>query len=137
MGGAADSPWSVSNSQADDLLVWLEPWAEEFVIASRSTMALEIANGGSGDTDIDVEIEETDGRIILWARSGQIVRVFIDDILQRSASASVEFPAIPGFTTKGFLSLTMGDHPEARVGGAPFAPEKLPFWVKLQGWFGI
>lgn len=108
----ADQRWSVSNAGPEAWRLWLEPWAEEFVVPGRSTIVLE-AIGGSDDC-ASFELDWTSEHLVAWA-SGSTVRVFIDEVLQDSASATIPVPA---GLTKEVLNIVFSGHPAARLGGA-------------------
>ena len=127
--------WAMSNAQPSDLLVWLEPWAEEFCVASKSSILCEI-DGSTTQTGFP-EIELTEGHVVFWASFGNLVRVRIDGILQDSASATIVFPEIPNLSSKEVLNLCFPKGSAARVGG--LAPAKSPSrsaWRKLIDWLG-
>ena len=107
--------WAMSNAQADDLLVWLEPWAEEFLVPARSWVMLEMSNASAGAAPPEVDLTAT--QVTVWATGGGLVKVSIDGIVQPSGSALVAFPDVPGFSTKTFLNLVFQGHPSANVGG--------------------
>ena len=110
----------------EPVLVWLEPWAEEFHLGAQSTLQFVAPNGGDlGD------IEQTHDQITLWATT-DIVQVFIDGVLQETASASV--PAPVGLT-KGLLHTVFEAQPSARLGGRPRGSPPS-FWSKLKRRFG-
>ena len=122
--------WAVSNAQPDDLLVWLEPWAEEFRVPSGSSVLFEI-DSDAERTEVP-ELEVTDDHIVYWANGGELIRVSIDGIFQNSASAQVVSPEFPNLSPKEFLSLALPTHSTARLGGRPPAasPDE-PIWRKL------
>src|SRR3954468_14447684 len=103
--------WGLSNVGPDKLLVWLEPWAEEFEVPGGSTIVLRVTEQESSA----VEIESRPDHIVVWASAGQTARVYIDDHIQESASAS--FPVPGGFagSTRELLSLMFDGQPQARL----------------------
>ncbi|MBB6426706.1 hypothetical protein [Sphingopyxis sp. JAI128] len=114
------SQWSLSNPGRDALLVWLEPWAEEFVVPARSTVAMRAASGRAVG-----EIEWTLDHLIVWA-SAPTVEVFIDGVLQDSGSATIP---IPEGLTKGMLNILFAGQPAARLGGAHVnVDERVSLW---------
>jgi hypothetical protein len=66
----ADWQWGISNIGAGKLLIWLEPWAEEFDVESRSTATLRVSNPACNDRCLDVET--TNNHIVVWARGGDL-----------------------------------------------------------------
>jgi hypothetical protein len=117
--------WAVSNAGPETLLVWLEPWAEEFEVPPRSTLALRF-NSEADDT----EIECTADHIVVWAGPGQTARVYIDHELQESASASIPVPGGFDGSTKELLGLMFGGQPSARLGGEE-RRRRIPRWGRL------
>jgi hypothetical protein len=59
-----DNHWSLSNSGRDELLVWLEPWADEFAVPTRSTVVMRPSSGHTLG-----EIEWTPDHLIVWANA--------------------------------------------------------------------
>jgi hypothetical protein len=114
--------WSLSNPGPDELVVWLEPWAEEFVVPARSTIAVR-ASGGPEPSEVG-EIEWVSDHVVIWA-TAKMVEVYIDDELQDTASAIV---SLPDGLSKGMLNVMFKGHPSARVGGAASEPHQKPSW---------
>ena len=114
-----DAGWhgGVSNAGPDELLVWLEPWAEEFGVAVRSTITLTVS--GSSDKEEPIEVESTPDHLVLWASAGQRVRIFIDGIPLETASAQMTVPGGNG-STRQFLTTLFAKEPAARLGGRSF-----------------
>ena len=127
--------WAMSNAQPADLFVWLEPWAEEFCVPSKSSILFDI-DDSTARAELP-EIELTDDHVVFWANFGSLVRVKIDDILQDSASAKIIFPDIPNLSPKDFLNLVFPEDSAARVGGrTPATSPSRSTWRKLTDWFG-
>ncbi|MGE0543341.1 MAG: hypothetical protein AB7R89_24540 [Dehalococcoidia bacterium] len=61
----------VSNEDASPLVLFLEPWAESFVISPHS--AIEVVAYGSGDGHL--VIDEADNQLIVWGWTGSTVHV--------------------------------------------------------------
>ncbi|MFN3819471.1 hypothetical protein [Blastomonas sp.] len=119
-----DNQWSLSNPGRNSLLVWLEPWAEEFVVPPKSTIAMTPARGQALG-----EIEWTPDHLVVWA-SAPTVEVFVDTVLQDSGSATI---SIPDGLTKGILSIVFGGHPAARLGGTPADTyQPRPLWDRIK-----
>ena len=111
------------------MLVWLEPWADELNLPAGSTVQFNASDGGNVG-----EIEQTHEQITLWA-STDIVQVFIDDILQDTASASI---AAPAGLTKAMLHTVFDAQPSARLGGRPRPSTALiSIWSKLKRQLGF
>jgi hypothetical protein len=127
-----DYNWRLSNPGPDELVIWLEPWAEEFVIPVRSSVALQ-APGGVEAQEVG-EIEWASDHIVVWA-SARIVAVFIDDVLQESASAVVP---VPDGLSKGMLNILFKGLPTARLGGAASdTGDKASWWERLSRRFRL
>ncbi|QCB55356.1 hypothetical protein E5675_13560 [Sphingopyxis sp. PAMC25046] len=119
-----DNQWSLSNPGRDELLLWLEPWAEEFVIPARSTVAMRPSGGRPLG-----EVEWTPDHLIVWA-SAPTVEVFIDGLLQDSGSATI---AVPEDLTRGMLNVVFAGQPAARLGGTPVnGNERLSLWGHIK-----
>ena len=114
VGRAADvgRSWSVSNPGPDTLLLWLEPWAEEFKIPVRSTVAL--TSSEETVSCLASRVEWTVDHLVVWAGAGTVA-VSVDGILQRTSSAATP---VPNGLTKEMLSTLFADHPSARLGGS-------------------
>jgi hypothetical protein len=122
-----DYDWSLSNPGPDELIVWLEPWAEEFVVPPRSTIALR-AGGGSEERVIG-DIEWASDHVVVWG-TATIIEVFIDDALQDTSSAIVP---IPDCMTKEMLTIVFAGRPSARLGGvASSAVDRVSWWERLR-----
>lgn len=114
--------WAVSNAKPGDLLIWLEPWAEEFRVPSRSFIVFDIENSAAR-TELP-EVELTDSHVAVWANGGDLVKVSIDGTLQDSASARIVVPDFPNLSPKAFLNLAFDKHSAARLGGS--TPAAIP-----------
>ena len=104
--------WSVSNPGPDTLLLWLEPWAEEFEIPARSTVAL--TSSEETVSCLASRVEWTVDHLVVWAGAGRVA-VSVDGVLQRTSSAAIP---VPNGLTKEMLSTLFADHPFARLGGS-------------------
>lgn len=105
----ADDDLSLSNPGPNTLLVWLEPWAEEFVVPARSTVTMRPSIGCTLG-----EVEWTKDHLVIWANA-KTVEVFIDGIPQKSCSAVIPRP---DSMTKEMLNIALSFQPSARLGGA-------------------
>ena len=126
----SDWDWAVSSVGPRKLLVWLEPWAEEFEVPARSTIALSFS--GILLNGHPAEIESTTDRVVIWASVGQTVRVSIDDAPQQSASASIAVPGGFDGSTKELMNLLFGGQPIARIGGDRVDPLRTPWWQRAK-----
>lgn len=125
--------WSLSNPGPDKLLVWLEPWAEEFEVPVRSTVTL-TASTGSADGPLG-EVDWKPDHLVVWASASGTIKVFVDGVLQRSSSAVI---SIPDGLTKQMLNIIFGDQPAARLGGQEFnATEPLSWWQRARYRLGV
>ncbi|WP_153039505.1 hypothetical protein [Sphingobium yanoikuyae] len=116
--------WSLSNPGPDALLVWLEPWCDEFEVPVRSVITLK--------TSGDLEIEWTSENLVVWA-SGPTVSVFINDERQKSGAESIP---IPDGLTKGILNILFADQPTARLGGRTSQSiGPISWWCRVKGLF--
>jgi hypothetical protein len=108
----SDWHWSASSIAPHRLLIWLEPWAEEFEVPPGSTADLHFIGGLPGGHPVE-NVSEAEG-IVFWASAGQTVRVSIDGILQESGSTSVPVPEADHLSTRQFLDIVLGAEPAAR-----------------------
>lgn len=128
----ADRHWSLSNPGPGELLLWLEPWAEEFVIAPRSTVVLK-SFGGADEYALG-EVEWTPDHLVIWARA-QTVQVVIDGEIQDSGSTAIP---IPEGLTKQMLDILFAGQSAARLGGAPSgAINQTAWWQRLGRRLGL
>jgi hypothetical protein len=75
------------------------------------------------------EIEWSQSHLIVWASASR-VEVFIDGVLQESASAIF---SLPGGLTKETLGIIFADQPATRLGGAHTDVEKrMSFWGRVK-----
>jgi len=74
------------------------------------------------------ELEQAHDQITLWANA-DIVQVFVDDVLQETASANI---AAPAGLTKAMLHAVFDDQPSARLGGSPLpSTPRISVWNRL------
>ncbi len=119
-----DNQWSLSNLGRDELLVWLEPWAEEFVVPARSTITMRPPSGRAFG-----EVEWTPEHLVVWA-SAPTVEVFVDGVLLDSASAAI---SVPEGLTKGMLNIVFAGQPATRLGGAPAnMNQRVTLWGRIK-----
>ncbi len=124
-----DCTLSFTNDGTEPMLVWLEPWADQVQLPAGSTVQFVAPNGGGVG-----QLEQAHDQITLWA-SADIVQVFIDDVLEETASASL---AAPAGLTKAMLHTVFDAHPSARVGGRPLASKAaMSIWSKFKRQLGF
>lgn len=133
MNADADWHWAVSNAGPTELLLWLEPWADELSVPQRSTATLKVINPNS--LNAEVAAEQTEDHIVIWGNGGDLIEVYIDGALQESASAMVRFPEFPGMQTRDFLQIVFGNQPTARLAG--HLPAKPSIWQRIRRRLGI
>lgn len=118
--------WGLSNPGPDTLLIWLEPWAEEFNVPERSTIIIKFL-GESEQREPD-EVEWTEDHLVLWA-SASTVEVIIDGVPQDSSSAVIP---VPGGLTKAMLNIVFAGQPSSRLAGAPNVGERTSWWQRTR-----
>jgi hypothetical protein len=59
--------FQLCNAVGNELVIWLEPWAQEFVLPPRAVLLLRCVS--DGDTDPLPEIETSEGVIKVWGRA--------------------------------------------------------------------
>ena len=125
----ADSSWSHLNAGPETLLVWLEPWAEEFDVPTGSTILIRSSNGCALG-----EVEHVEDHFTIWATANK-VEVFMDGVLQDTASSQI---ALPDGLTKEMLTVLFGGRPEARLGGEnASATGRISMWRRAKGFLGL
>lgn len=107
------------NATLTPLMVWLEPWALEFPLPARGTLSLVCSSDKAND--VLPEIEFADDQIIVWGTGESRIAVFINGVDQDSFSARYTAPDLGALSSKAFVNLVFGDHPNARPGGAPLS----------------
>ncbi|MEG3123965.1 hypothetical protein [Sphingomonas sp. GB1N7] len=118
------------NASGADLIVWLEPWAQEFVLPARAELVLYCRSDANGNAM--PEIDTDDGIITIWGQGGSRIAVFIDGLDQESFSAGYSAPDTGLLSPRNFVTLAFGNHPEARPGGKPFPkPPREKWWQRL------
>lgn len=127
-----DCEWGFSNPGPGTIVLWLEPWADEFEIPARSTVTLHPFGGPEGCPL--GQLEWNADHLVLWA-SASTVGVSIDGVLQNSGSASIP---IPDGLNQEMLGIVFADQPAARLGGASSFTNKLtPWWMNLGRRLGL
>ncbi len=125
MTETASALW-LCNAGASPVFIWLEPWAEEFELPSRSELLIRI-EGDAQHMRVAPDVEPTDTGFTIYANGGTRLCVAIDGVDQDSGSAEIEAPDFGPLSPRGFVDLVFGDVPEARPGGQPI-PQK-PGWI--------
>jgi hypothetical protein len=113
--------FSRTNGSHSKWTVWIEPWAEEFEVASGSSIEI-VIRGAPAEL---AEIDSTPEQVTIYAPSGAFLDITIDGVQQDSASAQIAVPNTRTLGTRGFVDLVFGNAPEARPHGRP---------VKTGGW---
>lgn len=129
-----DWHWGISNAGTSDVLIWLEPWADEVRIPGGATATLRIVNGAAQSSSLDVE--ETEEHVVIWAASGDCVEVYVDHVLQHTGSASIPVPDGFGASTKSLLGMMFGGQPAARLAGGHSA-QASSLWRRIRLWCGV
>jgi hypothetical protein len=131
----ADWHWGISNAGQNILLLSLEPWADEIEVPCRSTATLRISNACSPRDELDVE--DTGEHLVIWASGGDRVEVYIDEIRQHTASATISVPEEMGLSTRNLLGVLFNDQPAARLAGQQSLPPATFLWHRLRHYFGF
>jgi hypothetical protein len=96
------------------LLVWIEPWAEGFVVPAGSALELRAKSATSGR----LEINDLEDRTVVYAWPGATLTLFCNGRMEREYNSPV--PDVPpGMDTKKFVQLVFGAPPR------PTASEKV------------
>ena len=108
---------SLCNAGEAPLMIWLEPWCDEFFLSPRCELSLEIDS--NDEIEMEPELEVSDHGLTIFAAANTRIRIFIDGEQQESASASITAPDFGPLSSKGFVDAVFGNFPQARPGGAP------------------
>lgn len=109
----------VSNSTADMLTTWIEPWCDELTLPPRSVLSLSARNL-AGEEALPPEIERCDDRLAIWAVAAGTLIATVDGIEQDTGCRGIELPAaLFEIPVKSFVQLAFGGRSEARPTGAP------------------
>jgi RimJ/RimL family protein N-acetyltransferase len=106
------------NRRDAELLLWLEPWAEEVPVPPGSRIGLELS--GLSDDGEGADFDVTDELLAFYAPGGTRVRVLVNGVEVDSASRQLTSPPARRFGTRGTIELMFGNCPQARPGGASF-----------------
>ena len=116
-GKARSRTFTWSNQTSRDLLVWLEPWAEEFEVRPGSRIDLVVSGkGAAGDIPVDV----TPTHLAVYVPGQTRVRVLIDGA-DRTLGSDLPAPSTGNLPMRDFTGLLFSGVEEARLGGAPEA----------------
>lgn len=116
----------LSNAQASDLPVWLEPWCEELNLRPRQVLTLLVEGGEAGP-----EIEFAGELLVIYGAGGTRLQVLIDDVRQDTGSAELTVPDGGALSTRDFVGIVFGNFPELRPGGAPLPSRRPGFFRRL------
>ena len=105
------------NRARTDLLFWLEPWAEEFVLPPGARIDFIIS--GKNVARAELPLDVTDTHIALYAPGGSRVAVLIDGQAQDSGATATPVPYMAGRSTRDFIDLAFGGSAHARAAGTP------------------
>src|SRR5687768_1758763 len=105
--------FTIHNRRPVRLLLWLEPWAEEFTIPPGSTIDLVLS--GTFEEPVDAPLELTSEHLVFFAPSGSFVRVLLDGIEQDSGSKDIQVPLSKPLHTRDFVHMVFDSFPEARA----------------------
>jgi hypothetical protein len=117
----------LSNATAAPLFIWLEPWVDELWLPPRSELTLHMTVRGESQWP-EVEANADQG-LTIWGAGGSTLRVEIDKALQDTLSARHASPDLGALSPRKFIGIAFGAFPEARPGGAPFAPTPRRGWL--------
>ncbi|OYW47509.1 MAG: hypothetical protein B7Z36_03040 [Novosphingobium sp. 12-63-9] len=136
MAGDADWHWGLSNCGPDELLLWIEPWADEVEVPSKSTVTMRIS--AANPDNLILEVEKSEDYLVIWGTGGQTIEVFVDNVLLHTGSAKIEVPECFGASAKTVLGVLFENQPSARLAGRSTVAEgpsawqrfkrRLPFW---------
>ena len=116
--GAARSAREIDlcNALPRPLLLWFEPWAQEFELPARARLSLRCSAPAGSDPTPRLEAVDDD-MLTIWGASGSRIAVFIDDVDQDSFTGNCEAPDLGPLSSKEFVNLVFRAAPEARPGG--------------------
>ena len=130
MPDATDWHWGLSNCGPCELLLLLEPWADEVKVPSKSTVTMRI-RASDPDNQL-VEVEHSEDHLVVWGAGGQSIEVFVDRVLQRTGSALIEVPEAFGMSTKKFLGIVFDNRPSARLAGSHASAASKSLWQRIK-----
>jgi RimJ/RimL family protein N-acetyltransferase len=104
------------NRRAVELRLWLEPWAEEFILPPAGRVDLVLT--GKFEEPAEAPIELTDEHLVFFAPGGSYVQVLVDGVEQKSGGTSIQVPHSGRLSTRDIVHLVFDGFPEARPSGA-------------------
>jgi hypothetical protein len=116
----------LSNAQASDMPVWLEPWCDELNLRPREVLTLLVEGDDEGP-----EIEFAEDLLVIYGAGGTRLQVLIDDVKQDTGSAVLTAPGGGDLSTRDFVGMVFGNFPETRPGGAPLPSPRPGFFARL------
>ncbi len=123
-GHGRSRTFTFHNQRPIDLLLWLEPWAEEFSVPPGSK--LELVVKGNVENEADAPFELWDTHLTFYARADTLVQVLIDGRKLPSASSDVPFPGgSVHLETRTIVEEVFGDFPETRPGGVGALADRI------------
>lgn len=114
------------NAGAKNIVVWLEPWCDEFVLPAHAELSLR-AEGEPG-TGVEPLIEAAEHGLTIYGVGNSRLRAFVDGVEQDTASAIITAPDFGPMGSRGFVDIVFGDFPQTRPHGHP-VPTKFR-WLK-------
>jgi RimJ/RimL family protein N-acetyltransferase len=112
----SERTFTIHNGRSADLLLWIEPWAEEYAAPPGGRIDLRVV--GAGASDAEAPLELSDHNLCFYAPGGTRVEVLLDGVSQQSASAELAVPQSGRLSTRDFVGLVFTNVPETRPGGA-------------------
>lgn len=111
---------SLCHASGVETLVWLEPWAQEFVLPAYGELKLICwSDDGAADPEPEPEpeLEFVGDRIVVYGAGGTRIGVFINGVDQESFSADCAAPDAGALSTREFVGIVFAEHPETRPSG--------------------
>jgi hypothetical protein len=124
--------WRFSNGGDAPPIIWLEPWAEEFIVPPRGEIALRVESDEPALACLP-EIDVSDRGLVAYAAGGTRIVVVIDGVEQDSGSCVLTAPGFEPLSTRGFIHTVFDKIPEARPGGI-ILPAPAP---RTRGFIGL
>ena len=94
---------------------WFEPICDEIVVPPGSIITVHLKGEPTGT----LEIDEDGDFVTIWSPAGALLEIEVDGIAIDCGSSKIPVPDLGPLTSKGFVNLVFGEHPEARPGGKP------------------
>jgi len=86
MASKVDWHWGLSNIGEGALRIWLEPWAEEYWVSSRSTLTVKIKKLGSDNNFVAAELVPEG--LVVFSDEGDAIELCIDGFPRNSENSS-------------------------------------------------